>query len=126
MRWVILDDSMIFLRKLAQFLRTGGHQVVGMAQTGEEAIALCEREKPDAVMFDWSMPGMNGAMAMQQVLDRGLARYYFMATSFTSKQEKKSLLDQGVIFIQKPYHEEILTLIERALHRADDGSPAGA
>ena len=45
-----------------------GFNVIGEAQTGEEAIKICRKSPPDIVLMDMSMPGIGGLEATKQVL----------------------------------------------------------
>jgi DNA-binding NarL/FixJ family response regulator len=60
-RTVIIDDSEAMARSLADFIRTlPGVALAGVAASGPEGIETCERIKPDLVLLDFAMPGMNG------------------------------------------------------------------
>ena len=43
-------------------------EVVGSVSTGDDASALCARVRPDVVLMDYRMPGLNGAEATRAVL----------------------------------------------------------
>jgi len=45
-------------------------EVVGDAADGSELVALVEQAQPDVVLTDLQMPGLDGASAAQQILDR--------------------------------------------------------
>ncbi|UAA37291.1 UvrY/SirA/GacA family response regulator transcription factor [Paraneptunicella aestuarii] len=45
-----------------------GFNVIGEAQTGEEAVKMCRKSPPDVVLMDMSMPGIGGLEATKQVL----------------------------------------------------------
>jgi len=60
-RVVIAEDQAMVLGALAALLEIEGDiQVVGRAQNGEEALAICQREKPDVLLTDVEMPRMTG------------------------------------------------------------------
>ncbi|HDK82012.1 MAG TPA: response regulator, partial [Nitrospirae bacterium] len=56
---LVVDDSEVFLRGWCVTLENAGYQVK-IASTGEEAINMAKDEKPDIVITDLVMPGMNG------------------------------------------------------------------
>ena len=59
-RVVVADDSALMRRILSTSLIRAGVDVVGTARDGDEALALCERERPDALTLDLAMPGLDG------------------------------------------------------------------
>lgn len=50
--------------------RSGSIQVIGEAANGRDAVALAERSKPDVVIMDIAMPGLNGIDATRQITRR--------------------------------------------------------
>ena len=67
MRVVLADDHPLFRDGVASLLVAWGHEVVGMAGNGEEAITLVEQLAPDLVLMDVSMPGLNGLEATRRL-----------------------------------------------------------
>jgi two-component system chemotaxis response regulator CheB len=59
-RVVVADDSALMRSIVSSALLRAGVQVVGSACDGDEALALCEREQPDAMTLDLTMPGLDG------------------------------------------------------------------
>lgn len=57
---LIVDDDLKFGSSAAGLLEDRGYLVVGQATTGEQAVAECERLKPDAVLLDVRLPDCNG------------------------------------------------------------------
>jgi DNA-binding NarL/FixJ family response regulator len=67
MRILIADDHALFRDGLRSLLGAHGHEVVGEARNGREAIALAQQIKPDLVLMDISMPELNGLEATRQM-----------------------------------------------------------
>ena len=66
---LLVDDHVLVRRGFRRLLEDDpGITVVGEASTGEEAIALAESVAPQVVVMDCAMPGMNGVVAMRQIL----------------------------------------------------------
>jgi len=66
LRVLLVDDSTIFLEAAAKLLaRHAGLLVIGQATSGEEAVAQAGVLRPQLVLMDWEMPGMNGLEAMK-------------------------------------------------------------
>ncbi|HZJ81953.1 MAG TPA: response regulator [Guyparkeria sp.] len=59
---VVIDDSPTEVYVLQQILERHGHQV-SVANSGEEGVELVRQTRPDAVLMDVVMPGMNGFQA---------------------------------------------------------------
>jgi two-component system, chemotaxis family, protein-glutamate methylesterase/glutaminase len=70
-RVVVADDSALMRRIVSNLLVRGGIDVVGAAKDGDEALALCERERPDAMTLDLAMPGMGGIDVLKALRRRG-------------------------------------------------------
>ncbi len=67
MRIVLADDHPLFRDGVASLLVAWGHEVVGMAGDGTEAVALVERLRPDLVLMDVAMPGLTGLEATRRL-----------------------------------------------------------
>jgi DNA-binding NarL/FixJ family response regulator len=63
-RILIVDDHPLTREALASLLTQHGFEVVGQAADGGEAIALASRLRPDLVLLDLTMPGMDGLTAL--------------------------------------------------------------
>jgi two-component system, chemotaxis family, protein-glutamate methylesterase/glutaminase len=70
-RVVVADDSALMRRIVSNLLVRGGIDVVGAAKDGDEALALCERERPDAMTLDLAMPGLGGIDVLKALRRRG-------------------------------------------------------
>ncbi len=70
-RVVVADDSALMRRMVTNLLTKGGVDVVGAAKDGDEALALCERERPDAMTLDLAMPGLGGIDVLKALRLRG-------------------------------------------------------
>jgi two-component system, chemotaxis family, protein-glutamate methylesterase/glutaminase len=70
-RVVVADDSALMRRIVSNVLTKGGIDVVGAARDGDEALALCDREKPDAMTLDLAMPGLGGIDVLKALKQRG-------------------------------------------------------
>ena len=67
MRIVLADDHALFRDGVSSLLEAWGHQVVGRASNGAEAVALVTRLEPDLVLMDVRMPGMSGVQATREI-----------------------------------------------------------
>ena len=70
-RVLIVDDDPLVRSALSHFVaRDPEIEVIGQAESGTEAIALVERDRPDVVMMDVQMPEMNGIEATAAIAER--------------------------------------------------------
>jgi DNA-binding NarL/FixJ family response regulator len=67
MRIVLADDHPLFRDGVASLLVAWGHDVVGMAGDGHEAVTLVEQLRPDLVLMDVAMPGLTGLDATRRL-----------------------------------------------------------
>jgi len=70
-RVVVADDSALMRCIVSNLLARGGMEVVGAAKDGDEALAMCEREQPDAMTLDLAMPGLGGIDVLRELRQRG-------------------------------------------------------
>ncbi|RLC96929.1 MAG: DNA-binding response regulator [Chloroflexi bacterium] len=70
-RVLICDDQDVVREGLRAILSTApGIEVVGQARDGAEALELVPQTRPDVVLMDLKMPGMNGVQATRAIRDR--------------------------------------------------------
>jgi CheY-like chemotaxis protein len=67
MRVVVVDDEPDVRLVLSLQLRINGHEVVGEAGDGEDAVRISEETRPDAVVLDLLMPGTTGFDAIPKL-----------------------------------------------------------
>jgi twitching motility two-component system response regulator PilH len=65
-RIMVVDDSPADLQNLKSILQKGGHEVIEV-QSGQDSIAKAKAEKPDAIVMDVVMPGVNGFQATRSI-----------------------------------------------------------
>jgi two-component system chemotaxis response regulator CheB len=66
-RVVVADDSGFMRRLLSSALEEAGFAVVGLAKDGDEALAVCERVRPDVLTLDLAMPGLDGIGVLRRL-----------------------------------------------------------
>jgi len=92
MRIVLADDHPLFRDGVASLLAAWGHEIVGQAADGAEAIAAVERYRPDLVLMDVRMPLVSGLDATR-VLG---SRYPEMAIVMLTVSEDESDLFEAI------------------------------
>jgi two-component system, chemotaxis family, protein-glutamate methylesterase/glutaminase len=90
-RVVVADDSALMRRIVTNLLTRGGVKVVGSARDGDEALALCERERPDAMTLDLAMPGMGGIEVLRALRARGKQFPVVVVSAFSPAQGARAV-----------------------------------
>src|ERR1700723_34675 len=108
MRFVIADDMHTPRTVVHRILLEAGHEVVGAAGGGQEAIALTLKHQPDAVIFDISMPGMMGDVAAHKVRAAMPNLIIFISSNISNEHTRTTLEKISAHFIVKPYRKEQL------------------
>lgn len=67
-RILVVDDSPAVIKRLTMIIESLGHEVVGTAANGLEAIARSRELQPDAITMDIQMPEMDGLEATTHIL----------------------------------------------------------
>ncbi len=122
---LIVDDEASVRRALHITLLSAGFDV-GEASSGEEAIALCQIIKYDAVLLDLNMQGKSGIETFIE-LRKSRPRLAILMLSVTDDFERKAqALESGADdYVTKPFHvRELSARIRAALRRAQ--TPAAA
>ena len=70
MRTVLVDDHALFRDGVASLLLAWGHEVVGQAADGGEAIDLVDETSPDVVLMDVRMPNVSGLEATARIKEK--------------------------------------------------------
>ena len=112
---MLIDDEPDILRVLSISLKADGYDVVS-AQNGPEGIAAFEKEKPDIVITDIKMPGMDGIEVLKKIKDLNADTEVIIITGHGDIENAIEALKHGASdFISKPVRDEALAI---ALGRA--------
>ncbi len=114
---LVVDDEPQIRRVLRATLSSEGYTIVE-ARDGEAALAEFRRERPDLVLLDMNMPGLDG-LATCRELRAGSNVPIIMLTVRSSEKDKVRSLDAGADdYVTKPFSmEELLARIRAALRR---------
>jgi DNA-binding NarL/FixJ family response regulator len=102
-RILIVDDHSIVRDGLAVLIeREHGMRVVGFASTGEEAVSVAQRLRPDLIIMDLMLPSLNGVDATQRIISE-LPRTRIIALSacHTLEQVCRVLRAGALAFVTK-------------------------
>jgi DNA-binding NtrC family response regulator len=116
---LIVDDEESICWGLERLLTETGHEV-SVAASAEEALESVDRRRPDLVVLDVRLPGLDGLSAMQHLTDRAGPIPIVVVTAFGNLEVAVSAMQNGAFdYLAKPFDlEQAATVIDRALsHR---------
>jgi len=95
---VLVDDHAVVRTGLAQLLSGAPDiEVVGQASDGAEAIEVVRATRPDVVVMDLQMPGMDGVDATRAIVAEGLGSEVVVLTSYSDSSRIVAALDAGAV-----------------------------
>ena len=101
-RVVIGDDESIIRMDLRELLEEAGHEVVGEAADGAEALEMVRKEKPDIVLLDIKMPKLDGIHAAKMIVHDNIAPVLLL-TAYSQQDIVDKAKVSGVLgYIVKP------------------------
>ena len=121
-RVMIVDDHAMVRSGLAAFLSVAEDCVlVGEADSGSRALELCSRVRPDVVLMDLVMPGMDGVATTRAIRERFPTIQVIALTSFPEDRLVQDVLAAGALsYLLKNVSADELT---RAIRAARHGRP---
>ncbi|MFZ2853828.1 MAG: response regulator [Rhodocyclaceae bacterium] len=116
---LVVDDSLITVKKISSMLTLLGHKVVMTAGTGREALTAYEACKPDLVTMDITMPDMDGIEATRLIRARDPDALIIMVTSHGQERMVLDALKAGAKgYVLKPFQQDKLQeVIETSVKR---------
>jgi two-component system, OmpR family, KDP operon response regulator KdpE len=120
---LVVDDEPQIRRVLRATLSSNGYAVIE-AQSGQEAIEMVVTERPELILLDVNMPGMNGLEACNKIR-MSFDGPIIMVTVRNAERDKIAALDAGADdYIVKPFAiGELLARIRAALRRSNPEEP---
>jgi DNA-binding NarL/FixJ family response regulator len=103
-------------------------EVVGAAADGREAIQLAREHRPDVILMDLRMPGMDGSEATRRLLEDDPATQVVILTSFSERDEILTALDAGAIgyLLKDAEPDEVIRGVRAAAHGESPLAPRAA
>lgn len=109
---IIVDDSRIFRKMLKAVFVENGHEVIGEAGNGQEALDLLKTCSPDLITLDITMPVMDGLEALKQIKTEYPNQKVVMVSAAGQKDKVLSAIKLGAAdFIQKPFDPDDVTAL---------------
>lgn len=116
-RILIVDDAKFMRMTLSNILIKANHEVVGEAENGLQAVELFEKEKPDLVTMDITMPEQNGIEALREIKSQYPDAKIIMCSAMGQQKMVVEAIESGAKdFIVKPFDENrVIEAITRVL-----------
>ena len=118
-RILVVDDAAILRQMLKNILTTQGHEVVGEAINGKEALEKYKKLKPDIVTMDIVMPEVDGIQALKNILafDKN-AKVIIISVIDQRKSLIEAIKAGAVDFIIKPFEfDRVIAAVEECLNK---------
>lgn len=118
LRILLADDEALIRLDLREMLTEVGHEIIGEAADGQEAVRLAQELCPDIVIMDVKMPVMDGLTAAQQITETGIAPVLLL-TAYSQQDIIARATEAGVIaYLVKPVREQqLFPAVEIAVSR---------
>lgn len=101
--FLVVDDSAAVIKRLSLILEQLGHEVVGSALNGREALEKAGALQPDAITMDIQMPEMDGLEATKRILADHPDRPVIIITAHGQESTVVDAIGAGAkYFICKP------------------------
>ena len=116
-RFLLCDDSAFMRMMLRRILEQAGHEIVGEASNGKEAVQQFRKCKPDLVTMDITMPIMDGIEAVRLIIQQELQARIIMVTAMGQNDIIMSALSAGASdFIVKPFEvRQVVEVVNKQL-----------
>jgi len=112
---LIVDDAKFMRLTLSKILTNSGHEIIGEAENGAEAITLFRILQPDLVTMDITMPEMNGIEALKAIKKEFSHSKIIMCSAMGQQKMVVEAIEAGAKdFIVKPFDE---TRVNDAINR---------
>ena len=114
---LIVDDSAFARNSLRMIVVNGGHEVVGGAGDGEQALELFKSLRPELVTLDYLMPGKSGETVLREILQHDPSAKVIMISGSSDFSMEERVLQAGAkFFVEKPYlQRDILKVIDQVM-----------
>ena len=116
-RVLVVDDAAFMRKMVTDALVKGGHEVVGEAGNGNEAVARYQELRPEVTTLDITMPEKGGLAALQEImaLDPG-ARVVMCSALGQESKVLQSIKIGAKDFVVKPFQpDRVLGAVDKAL-----------
>jgi len=115
---LVVDDAPDTLEIIQKLLRYEGYDVT-VALTGEEGVKKVEEERPDVVLMDINLPGIDGTEALRRIRIINPHQCVVILTAFATVENAVYALKEGASdFVKKPFeNEHLIHIVNQCLEK---------
>jgi two-component system chemotaxis response regulator CheY len=116
-RVLVVDDAVFMRKMVSDALSTGGHEVVGEAANGHEAVQQFQSLKPEVTTLDITMPELDGISALKAILEVDPGARVIMCSALGQESKVLESIKAGARdFVVKPFQPvRVLEAVGKAL-----------
>src|SRR5579859_2134778 len=116
-RVLVVDDAAFMRKLLSDALASGGHEVVGEAGNGAEAVARYQELRPELTTLDITMPEKDGLSALAEIMSIDPAAKVVMCSALGQESKVLEAVKLGARdFVVKPFQPaRVLEAVGKAL-----------
>lgn len=116
-RVLVVDDAAFMRKMVTDALSGGGHEIVGEAANGAEAVQRFQELRPDVMTLDITMPEKDGLAALKEIIAVDPAAKVVMCSALGQESKVLESIKLGAKdFVVKPFQaDRVLSAIEKAL-----------
>jgi two-component system chemotaxis response regulator CheY len=116
-RVLVVDDAAFMRKMVSDALSGGGHEIVGEAANGSEAVQRFQELRPDVMTLDITMPEKDGLTALREIIAVDPGAKVIMCSALGQESKVLESIKLGAKdFVVKPFQaERVLSAIEKAL-----------
>ncbi len=117
-RVLVVDDAPDTLEIIQKLLHYEGYDVT-IASTGEEGVSKVEEERPDVVLMDINLPGIDGTEALRRIRIINPHQCVVILTAFATVENAVYALKEGASdFVKKPFeNEHLIHIVNQCLEK---------
>lgn len=110
---MVVEDNEKNRKLMRVVLKAKGYNVIE-ATTGEEALAMLKNQKPDIILMDIQLPGIDGLTLAKQIKADAITKDIpiIAVTAYAMKGDEQKILDTGCnAYVSKPINTQELPLV---------------
>jgi two-component system chemotaxis response regulator CheY len=116
-RVLVVDDAAFMRKMVSDALTGGGHEIVGEAANGAEAVQRFQELRPDVMTLDITMPEKDGLSALREIIAVDPGAKVVMCSALGQESKVLESIKLGAKdFVVKPFQaDRVVSAIEKAL-----------